>query len=110
VHYNALYLGAAVKIKESVLFKKFAGKHFGPKEEILYRLQIREIIGEKQFGKVEKSLKTQDGEACITYFYYEKETGIVYALSGHLVRSGEPRKSELEAVVRFLKEIEGNKP
>lgn len=99
-----------MKIKESPLFKKFAGKHFGHKEETVYRLQIREIVADKKYGRSDKTLITQDGVACITYFYYEKETDTLYTLAGHLVRPGEPREAEIEAVKKYIKEIEGSKP
>lgn len=98
-----------MKVKESVIFKKFAGKHFGRKEEIVYRLQIREIVADKQYGRCDKTLITQDGEACITYFYYEKETDILYTLAGHLVRPGEPQKAEIEAVEKYISEIRRSK-
>ena len=91
------------------MFKSFAGKHFGRKEEVLYRFQIREIVAEKQFGKSGKSLKTQDGEACITYFYYEKDTDTLYTLAGHLVRAGEPTRAEVEAVGKYIDEIKRSK-
>ena len=98
-----------MKVKESPLFKKFAGKHFGHKEETIYRLQIREIVADKKYGRSDKILATQDGEACITYFYYEKETDTLYTLAGHLVRSGEPRQAEIEMVEKYIREIEGSK-
>lgn len=98
-----------LKVKESPLFKKFAEKHFGPKEELVYRLQLREIVADKQYGRSDRALTTQDGEACITYYYYEKETDILYALSGHLIRQGEPRQAEVEAVNRYIQEIEGRR-
>jgi translation initiation factor 2 beta subunit (eIF-2beta)/eIF-5 len=98
-----------MKVKESPLFKSFAGKHFGRKEEVLYRFQIREIAAEKQFGRNDKTLITQDGKACITYFYYEKETDILYTLAGHLVRQGEPTRAEVEAVEKYINEIKRSK-
>lgn len=96
-----------MKIKESPLFKEFAGKHFGRKEEVIYRLQVREIVADKAFGRSDKNLKTQDGEACITYFFYQKDTDTVYTLAGHLVRQGEPKRKEVEAVEKYIREIEG---
>ena len=95
-----------MKVKESPLFKKFANKHFGHKEEVIYRLQLKEIFAEKQYGRSDKALATQDGEACITYYYYKKETDTLYTLSGHLVRKGEPSQGEIEAVEKYIREIE----
>ena len=95
-----------MKVKESPLFKSFAGKHFGPKEEVVYKLQLREVWADKKLGKIEKSLKTQDGEACVTYYYYNKRDETIYTLAAHLVRKGEPRLVEIEAVEKYIHEIE----
>jgi hypothetical protein len=95
-----------MKVKESPLFKAFAGKHFGPKEEVVYKLQLREIWADKKPGKIEKFLKTQDGEACVSYYFYNKRDETIYALTAHLVRKGEPRQAETEAVEGYIHEIE----
>jgi hypothetical protein len=95
-----------MNVKESPLFKSFAGKHFGPKEEVVYKLQLRQIWGDKKAGKIEKPLKTQDGEACVTYYYYDKRDETIYTLAAHLVRQGEPRQAETEAVEKYIRKIE----
>jgi hypothetical protein len=97
-----------MKVKESPLFKSFAGKHFGPREEVVYKLQLRQIWEEKRPGKIEKALKTQDGEACVTYYYYDKREDTIYTLAGHLARKGEPRPSEVQAVEKYIREIEAD--
>jgi hypothetical protein len=95
-----------MKVKESPLFKSFAGKHFGPKEEVVYKLQLREIWADKKLGKIEKHLKTQDGEACVTYYFYNKRDETIYTLAAHLARKGEPRPAETEAVEKYIRQIE----
>jgi hypothetical protein len=95
-----------MKVKESPLFKSFAGKHFGPKEEVVYKLQLGEIWADKKPGKIEKSLKTQDGGACVTFYYYNKRDETIYTLAAHLVRKGEPRQAETEAIEKYIREIE----
>lgn len=95
-----------MKVKESSLFKSFAAKHFGPKEEVVYKLQLMEIWADKKPGRIEKSLKTQDGEACVSYYFYDKRDETIYVLAAHLARKGEPRQAETEAVERYIHEIE----
>ena len=93
-------------ILEMPFFQSFSNKHFGPKEEVIYRLQLEQIKSEKlQIGKFEKSLETQDGDSIIVYYYFDRNDTLS-VLSGHLVRKGEPGPAELKAVQKYIQEIE----
>lgn len=92
-------------IQEMPFFRGFSDKHFGPKEEVVYRLQLEQIKREKpRRGRFEKTLETQDGDSMIVYYYYDGNDTL-YVLSGHLVRKGEPGPAETKAVQKYIQEI-----
>jgi hypothetical protein len=89
-------------------FQAFSHKHLGAREYVAYQLQIKKIMGEvRQKGLLERSLKTRDGEACVTYYYYDPAEKILYVLAGHLFRPGEPRPEEIKTVESYIRQIEG---
>jgi hypothetical protein len=92
-------------VQEKPFFQSFSDKHFGPKEEVVYKLQLVQIDRERpQAGQFEKPLETQDGDSIIVYYYFDgNET--LYVLSGHLVRKGEPGPAEKKAVQKYIQEI-----
>lgn len=89
-------------------FKKFSRSHMGARDYVVYRLQVNNILLDvKDKGLLTKNLTTQDGEACITYYYYKPEEKTLYVLAGHLQRKGEPKDDEIKAVERYVRQIEG---
>jgi hypothetical protein len=95
-----------MNVIEKALFQSFSNKHFGPKEEVVYKLQLEQIKREKpKVGKFEKSLETQDGDSVIVYYFYNGNDTL-YVLSGHLSRKGEPGPAEIKAVQKYIQEIE----
>src|SRR5258708_13412058 len=92
-------------------FQKFSRNHLGARDFVGYQLQIKSILlNVKEKGRIEKTLKIKDGEACVTYYYYDPAEKILYVLAGHLNRPGEPRTDELKAVESYIRQIEGDKP
>ena len=91
-------------------FQRFSRNHLGAREYVAYQLQIKKILLEaKQKGLLEKTLKTKDGEACITYYYYDPVGKVLYVLAGHLIRPGEPKQDEKKAIESYIQQIEGGK-
>jgi hypothetical protein len=100
-----------MKKLESPLFLAFADKHFGPKEQLLYLLQVQNVSSEGKLGRQEKLLETQDGDSCVTYYFYDKTLDVVYVLAGHLIRKGEPKPSDSNLVAGYIARIEnGEEP
>lgn len=92
-------------------FQAFSHKHLGSREYVAYQLQIKKIMREvRQKGRLEMALKTKDGEACITYYYYDPAERVLYVLAGHLCRTGEPVPEELKAIENYIRQIEGENP
>jgi hypothetical protein len=95
-----------MNIQEMPFFQSFYGRHFGPREEVVYRLQLEQIKADKpRAGRFEKSLETQDGNSMIVYYYFDKNETL-YVLAGHLVRKGEPGPAELRTVQKYVERIE----
>ena len=91
-------------------FQRFSRDHLGSREYVVYQLQIKKIFMEvKGKGRFERSLRTKDGEACITYYYYDPDEKILYVLAGHLNRQGEPKADGLKAIESYIRQIEGGK-
>ncbi len=92
-------------------FQRFSRNHLGAREYVAYQLQIKKIFLEvKEKGRLEKVLRTKDGEASITYYYYDPAEKILYVLAGHLTRPGEPRPDEIKAIEGYIRQIEGGRP
>jgi hypothetical protein len=92
-------------------FQKFSRNHLGAREYVAYQLQMKKIFFEvKEKGVLERALRTRDGDACITYYYYDPVEKILYVLAGHLIRKGEPKHEELNAIESYVRQIEGGKP
>jgi|GEM_PF-2366657 hypothetical protein len=92
-------------------FQRFSQNHIGAREFVCYQLQMKRIFTEvKEKGRLERTLKTKDGEACITYYYYDPVRKVLYVLAAHLVRTGEPKPDELKAIESYIRQIEGGKP
>ena len=95
---------------EMPLFQRFSRNHLGAREYVAYQLQVKKIFLEvMEKGRFERMLKTKDGEACITYYYYDPAEKILYVLAGHLNRPGEPRPDELKTIESYILQIEGEK-
>lgn len=96
---------------EMPYFQRFSRNHLGSREFVAYQLQVKKIFLEaKEKGRLERTLRTKDGEACITYYYYDPAEKILYVLAGHLNRPGEPRPDELKAIESYIRQIEGGNP
>lgn len=92
-------------------FQKFSRNHLGSREYVAYQLQMKKIFLEiKEKGRLEKTLKTKDGEACIAYYYYDPDEKILYVLAGHLISQGEPKPGELKAIESYIQQIERGRP
>jgi hypothetical protein len=92
-------------------FQRFSRDHLGSREYVAYQLQMKKIfLDVKEKGRLERTLKTKDGETCITYYYYDPSEKILYVLAGHLDRSGEPKTDELRAIESYIRQIEGGRP
>jgi hypothetical protein len=91
---------------EMPYFQRFSRDHLSAKDFVAYHLQIKKIFLEvKESGILERPLKTDDGDAVVTY-YYEVDEKILYVLAGHLVRKGEPRQEEIKAIREYVRQIE----
>jgi hypothetical protein len=92
-------------------FQRFSQNHLGSRDYVGYQLQLKWILSTvKEKGRFEKTLKIKDGEACITYYYYDPSERILYVLAGHLKRQGEPRPEEIKAVESYIQQIERGRP
>jgi hypothetical protein len=95
---------------EMPYFQRFSRNHLSAKDFVAYQLQMKKIVYEvKEAGLLERPLKTSDGDALITYYYYDPSDKILYVLAGHLVRKGEPKLDELKAIESYVRQIEGGK-
>jgi hypothetical protein len=89
-------------------FRQFSRNHLGAREYVAYMLQIKRIFGEvREKGRLERTLKTKDGESCITYYYYDPVEKVLFVLAAHLMRAGEPTSAEDRAIEAYIRQIEG---
>ena len=95
-----------MKPQESEFFGKFFFGVMHGKEYAAYDVQVKKLTLEKsEKGYFERTIKAENRELCITY-YMSHKLDTLFVLTAHIVRKGEPRPKELEALKKYVEEIE----
>jgi hypothetical protein len=72
-----------------------------------YDIQAKKLTLEKsEKGHFEKLIQSENRTLCINY-YMSHKSNTLFVLTAHIVRKGEPRPKELEALKKYVEEIEG---
>jgi len=95
-----------MKPQESDFFTKFFNNIIHGKEYPAYDVQIKKLTLEKsEKGHFEKTIQAENRTLCINY-YMSHKLDTLFVLTAHIVRKGEPRPKELEALKKYVEEIE----
>ena len=95
-----------MKIQESDFFGKFYSNIMYRKEYPAYEIQTKKLTLEKsQKGHFEKMIQAENRTLCINY-YMSHKLDVLFVLTAHIVRKGEPRPKEVEALKKYIEEIE----
>lgn len=77
------------------------------KEYTAYDVQLKKLLLEKsEKGLFEKTIQAENRILCINY-YMSHKLDALFVLTAHIVRKGEPRPKEIEALKKYIQEIEG---
>jgi hypothetical protein len=95
-----------MKTQESYFFGKFFDGIMHGKEYAAYDIQTKKLTLEKsEKGHFIRNIQAENRTLCINY-YMSHKLDTLFVLTAHIVRKGEPRPKEVEALKKYVEEIE----
>lgn len=95
-----------MKTHESEFFGKFFNDIMHGREVPAYDIQTKKLtLEKKEKGHFTKNIEAENRTLCINY-YMSHKLDTLFVLTAHIVRKGEPRPKELEALKKYVEEIE----
>ncbi len=94
-----------MEIQESEFFGNFFYSIMHGKEYAAYDVQAKKLTLEKsEKGLSQKTIRSESRTLCINY-YLSQKLNVLFVLTAHIVREGEPRSRELEALNKYVEEV-----
>jgi len=94
-----------MKPQDSEFFGKFYNSIMIGKEHLVYEMQTKKLTLEKtERGHFTRTIEAENRTLLINY--YMTKSGVLFVLTAHIVRKGEPRPKELEALKKYVEDLE----